>query len=558
MRHILLLLLIAAPFISPAQTTTLTELTNQIAAAVKEVGDEKTSISQTFNADKGKPYRLTYTRRTTDSKGKTTEEKWEFNLADIDKNTVRWEAQKDALLVFMRISREQRLIKYFKNGELQSYTNELTLFAKGIDNARELEKTFEDAILPAQEAWEKESNIKGRKPAELLDVLFKLIGDVQNGALATRQTLEPDGSQLQDRLRLSVETFNTKGISSKEIFYWSLGDLSEQSVRLSVQNDRAFVEVKTRRNIRWIATDKDGMPGNFVNEMEIQVSDPDQGKMVQALLQKLIPFGEEQIQKRLPQPTTAGETLRLLAATQQKFTREKVDFEQYLKPDCLTQLTLKETAEKKTEVAEYVFHFGDLNEKSASLEIQGRNIKVEVGTLERNKFIGYTLNGESKNYENKVEFRFPDLEQARLFDHLLPLAIGQCRHTPIPSDFAWLNKCLSVSEKTDVGLTQKLEFQSLDASCKWKFTRIETSDKKSKEEIFEFNLYDLDPKQVSISVVGRRITLEILTKYRQKIISRYENGKPSYTSELTFVLSDIESAKVARETLMTLIEGCKQ
>lgn len=224
----------------------------------------------------------------------------------------------------------------------------------------------------------KEIDIKGRKPAELLDALFKLVGEVQRGTVSVKQTLATDGSQLQDRLRLSVETFGAKGASSKEILLWSLGDLSEQSVWLAVQNDRVYVEAKTRRNIRWIATDKDGMPGNFVNELEIQVSDPDQGKMVLTLLQKLIPFGEEQIRKRLPQPTSSSETLRLLAATQQKFARDKVDFDQSLKSDCLAHLVLRETAEKKNEVAEYAFHFGDLNEKSVSLEIQGRSIEVEA------------------------------------------------------------------------------------------------------------------------------------------------------------------------------------
>lgn len=87
------LLLCAQAF---AQTPTLTDLTGQLSTAIKEVGDEKTAISQTFSADKAKPYRLAYTRRTTDAKGKALEEKWEFNLADIDKNTVRWEDKKDA------------------------------------------------------------------------------------------------------------------------------------------------------------------------------------------------------------------------------------------------------------------------------------------------------------------------------------------------------------------------------------------------------------------------------------------------------------------------------
>lgn len=551
-------LLAAAPSFSLAQGS-LSDLTQKITAAIKEVGDEKTTTVQQFVTDKAKPYHLTYVRRTIDAKGKEIEEKWAFNLADIDKNTVRWEDKKQVLLVLMRVNREQRLIKYYKNGEAQAYTNELILLAKGIDNARELEKNFEDAILPAQEIWEKEIDIKGRAPSELLIMLFKLVGEVHYGELTAKQTLESEGNAgLKDRLRFTVETFNAKGVSSKEVLSWSLGDLNEQSIRLAVQNDRVFVEAKTRRNFRWIGAEKDGVPGNFENEIEILVTDPDQGKLVQILLQKLVPFGEEEIRKRLPQPTTTAETFTLLAKTQKSFSREKVEYEQTLKADCLSMLSLKEISEKKNEVEEYAFHFGDLNEKSIALEIQGKSIKIEVGTLEKNKFIGYSLNGEGKNYQNKIEFRFPDVEQARLFEHLLPLAIGQCRQVPVAKNFDWLAKTLDDSKKNQLGLLQKIELQTAGSNCKWKFTRIETSEKKTQEELSEFNLYDLDPKQVNINVNGRMISIALRTKFNQKIISHYENGKPSYIADLTFVMPDLESAKAAQATLKALIEDCKQ
>lgn len=134
--------------------------------------------------------------------------------------------------------------------------------------------------------------------------------------------------------------------------------------------------------------------------------------------------------------------------------------------------------------------------------------------------------------KTKKPFAFQTSNKPDCLTTCSQFAIGQCRQTPVASDVEWLKKCASTAEKTEVGLTQKLELQTPEAKCKWKFTRIETSEKKSKEEIFEFNVYDLDPKQVNITVVGRSISLEIQTKYRQKIISRYENGKPSYASAL--------------------------
>ena len=558
MRQLIIAILISMPFFAASQTS-LEELTQKISASIMEVNDGKATVIQRFDTDKAKPYHLTYVRRTIDAKGKELEEKWAFNLADIDKNTVRWEDKKNVLLVLMRVAREQRLIKYFKNGEAQAYTNELILLAKGIDNARELEANFEEAILPAQAVWEKEIDINGRQPSELFDMLFKYVGEVQYGDKVAKQTLGLEGSnEYPDRLRLHVETFNAKGASASETYSWSIGDLNEQSVRLSVRNERVMVEAKTQRNIRWIKTEKDGEQGNFENNLEILVSDPDQGKMVQILLEKLIPFGQEQIKNRLPQTSSSAETLSLLAGTQQKFSSDKSELDQSIKTDCQSMLTFKETGEKKNEVEEYEFHFGDLNERSVALQIKGKNIIVEAGTIERNKFIGYAENGEGKNFKNNIDFRFADVEQARLFEYLLPVAASQCRQAPEVKDLEWLKKSLAESEQTQAGLIQKLEQQTADSECKWKFTSIETSEKKTKEEVSEFNLYDLDPNQANINVSGRTISLGLKTKFNQKIISHYENGKPSYTSALEIVMPNLESAKIAHATILALIENCKQ
>ena len=549
----------AAPSIALAQVIALPEAARQIAAALQEVGDNKTTIAQTLETPTAsQPCRVAYIRRTTDPKGKANEERWDFNLADIDPNTVRWEDKKTVILVAMRTLREQRFIRYARNGETLGYTDHVEFFGKGIDNARDLEKHIESAIPAAREAWEKEANIQAKTPAELIETLIKTVGEVPQGGQTLKQKIEPVGD-FPDRLRLNVETFSPKGLVKKEVFTWSLGDLTEQTLRLSMQNDRPAIEAKARRSIRWISSEKDGGPPSFDNELQIAAADPDQGKMVQAILQKLIPFGEEQIRKRLPNPTSAPDALARLAATLGKVSYDKTDTEQTLKTECLTHLTRRESNERKNQVNEYTFHFGDLNDKSISLEIGSKAIEVVASTAEKAKFIAVLENGEPQNHTSKIAFRFPDVEQARLFEHLLPVAIEQCRQKPLPQDFEWLQRQATASEKTTPNIVQKLEKQAVGtSSCKWKLTRIETREKKSKEQIFEFNLYDLDPRQVNIAVSGRTVSIELQTKYRQKIISRYEDGKPEYGAEISLLLPDIESAKTARETLLALMEGCKQ
>ena len=71
-------------------------------------------------------------------------------------------------------------------------------------------------------------------------------------------------------------------------------------------------------------------------------------------------------------------------------------------------------------------------------------------------------------------------------------------------------------------------------------------------------MYDLDPKNLDLKVSGKKVTLQANTKYRQKIVSEYKEGKPSYTADFQLVVGDVETAKIWRETWSQLIGGCKQ
>ena len=547
-----------APYPALLAQTDLPAAIKTINAELLEVGSDKLTITQKVEQNAAKPYRVVFTRTTTDAKGKQTVEAWDLNLADLDKNTVRWEDSKESIKVPMTTNRRQKYIRHLKNGVLDAYTDDLLLYAKNVDNARNLEKAMEAAIPLAKDAWEKDVDLKEAPPETLLKRLCELIGEVTVGDDIYKQKLEPAGD-FPDRLKLRVEEYGSKGVNTTETYIWSVGDLNDPSLRLQIQGKNAYLQAGTKRNLRWVAYTK-GDERGYDNEVRLRVADPDQGKLVQAILQKLIVYGEAQIRQRLPTPANADEALKQLAATQQAFAVEKTNYEQTLAGSCLTQLTQRKTAEKSTESLEYRFHFGDLNSKSVALDIRAKNLALEMTTVDKENLIAVFKNGEQQNYNNDVSLLLPDLETARRAEHLALAVVDKCRQTIVPKDFDWVRNTLSQagSVAKETNLTQKLELQEAGNNCKWRFTKVESTDKKTSESIYEFNLYDLDPKNLGLKVSGKKVTLQANTKYRQKIISEYKEGKPSYTADFQLVVADVETAKILRETWSQLMAQCKQ
>lgn len=535
----------------------LPALVGQIAAELQRISDDKTTIAQTFHADGQKPYRVTFTRTVTDAKGKSNEEKYMFNLADVDKNSVRWESSKKALTLNFRINRNQKFIQTFKNGASNGFTDDLSFLAKGIDNARALKTLFEQAIPLAVEAWEKDSDLHGKSDAELITLLRQLVGEVNIGSSARLlQRVGASGDQ-PDRLKLTVEEYNGKGLDKKEHFLFNLGDLRANNIQMHIQGPKAYVEASTERNIRWIMAEEEGKEVSYERAVRFYVSDTDQGQILSAVLLKLIPYGKEALDKRLPKAQDAREGLQMLAKTQQKFNQGNSSYESELKPDCRCLLSQIESNDKSTELREYGFHFGDLNEKSVVLDIGSKIAQVKVSTRGRNNFVHVRKDGQQKSYGNQVVFLLPDAEHARRFEHLLPFVIEKCQESPAARDFSWLKTATENLGKSVSELSQKLELQSGDP-CKWKFTQTESNDKKSIETVYEFNVYDLDERAVSIKVSGIKLLLELKTQGNQKIISRYVNGKPDYTSVVTLQLADLDEVKTAQVTLLELLKSCKK
>jgi hypothetical protein len=107
----------------------------------------------------------------------------------------------------------------------------------------------------------------------------------------------------------------------------------------------------------------------------------------------------------------------------------------------------------------------------------------------------------------------------------------------------------------DVTLKQSLEPVE-DGSNKFKYTVIEVTPKASGgEEVYEFNLSDVNPSSITTEVKGKWLYVAMETNLKSKIIKAYKDGKiQPYASGLKFAVNDVD---VARNLVSALAKAVK-
>ena len=374
------------------------------------------------------------------------------------------------------------------------------------------------------------------------------------GSTTYRQRLEQMGDY-PDRLRLTVEASTNKG-SDQQRYIWSFGDLKESGVRLVISGANAAVEASTGDGLAWVYVERDGVQDDFSREVSIRVADPDQGKIVAAILEKLIPYGKEQVKMRIPTADSAAEAFRLIGDAMTKVPQNNGELEYTLSRDCLSKLTSRNTATSTN--MEYAFHFGDLDPKTVRLDMVKDRVEVRVSTEKKNLYVWSAKGGEQQNYDNEVVFQLPDVEKGRVVAHLLPALIEQCPEKVSIGVFSDVQQWVSAGARAETGAAQSLDYLEDDNACKWKLTQSVTGDKKSSESVFEFNAYDLDPDQVKILVNRKTVSVQLQTLKKENIISTNINGKPGYTSTILLAADGIVAAKSLKASLEQLLKDCKQ
>jgi len=268
-------------------------------------------------------------------------------------------------------------------------------------------------------------------------------------------------------------------------------------------------------------------------------------------IQKIIPLAKKELQIRLPKLATKEDGFKVLKDRTKDFKVNESAYTQKITTTCLTTYDLKSETKGKAVEESFKFNFGDLSDYK--LSVSKEIVKITAKVADNKKFIHYTQDGALQNYDNSVDFIVGDLEDARYLVEALPAISKGCKTNLTAGDFSSFVGKLKLTENQKQGLTLK------DGDkCKWKLTSTLSESKKSVESISEWNLYDIDPKKIDIEVSGKMVGITAYTLNKEKFIKLTKDSKPGFSSEINFVVKDIEDAQKSLATIKALVDGCKK
>ncbi|WP_420579891.1 hypothetical protein [Reichenbachiella sp.] len=117
-----------------------------LTGAVKEVREGGDTYSQNLTlVEDGDLKKFKFTKIEIDEKG-STELIYELNFADLNERNIDFDISGRSISVVVETNFKEKIIKYYKDGEIQNYEDEFTIHANNVEESRNLIKALVDIV----------------------------------------------------------------------------------------------------------------------------------------------------------------------------------------------------------------------------------------------------------------------------------------------------------------------------------------------------------------------------------------------------------------------------
>ena len=536
-----------------------TDALNWLKSNIGQVTGSSNTIDQTFTFGERKDYLVVLNVKKTDPKGASTEEKYEFNVLDINKNKLLVNINGTQLSVSLETNGSNKFIKYSKNNALQSYTDDLTIIAQDIDQARKIIAAFSSAISKSKTKMPELSNLQ-----QALDFVKNNTGEISGDSKPLKQKIDFTQGQ-GTKTDLSITETDSKGKGIESIYDFYLADIDLNSLNFKVSGKKITVQCNTSNKSKLIKYTKDNALQNYQNDIEILEPDIETTREVIEAIKYAVKSSEWK-------PLTLKNINEAIAILKTDITGETIGTDIYkLSFDCtanepfLSKYVQSKTDSKGATVEQsYEFYPFLLEANTTKTESSGKYLNVNITSKDKKSFVKVYKDGKQQNYDNDLEIMAFDSKQAREIAE----AIKYISNNGKPKDKDWNDKQVAMNfVKENVGdfkgdgkeVKQKVEFVNNDP-CKLNLTINTTEDKgKTTEEIFEFSLSDMNKMMVDYKISGKNVNVILTCKNREKLVKAYNNGtQQSYASEVTILEDDIVTARNIADALKSAIIQCEK
>jgi hypothetical protein len=539
--------------------TSNTDALNWLKSNIGQVTVSSGTVDQAFSFGERKDYLVSLTIKKTEQKGTSVEEKYEFNILDINKNKLLVNVSGTQLSISIETNGNNKFIKYTKNNALQSYTDDLSILAQDIDQARKIISAIGSAIAKSKPKMPEFSNLQ-----QALDFIKNNTGEITVDVKPLKQKIDFTEGQ-GTKTSLNITETDSKGKNIENIYDFYLADLEMTSLNFKVSGKKIAVLCNTSNKTKLIKYTKENALQNFQNDIEILEPDIETTREVIEAFK----FAAKSTGWK---PLTWKNMNEAIALLKVNITGEAVGTDQYklsfdseVKEPFLSKYMKSKTDSKGVTVEQsYEFYPYLLEANTTKIESSGKFLSINITSKDKKSFVKVFKDGKQQNYDNNLEIMAFDAKQAREIAEVIKYIAGNGK----PKEKDWSDKQVAMNfVKENVGdfkgegkeIKQKIELVNNDP-CKINFTVNTTDDKgKTTEEIFEFGLSDMNKMMVDYKISGKNVLITMTCKNKEKLVKAYKNGaQQAYDSDVEILEDDIETAKNIAEALRSAIIQCEK
>ncbi len=262
--------------------TTLPALNDFLSSKLNGETNGNSSYKQSFSYDKSKPYLCTFTF-TNDEKNET--ESNTVNLIDLNKTTANFSVSGSTVKIDLETSGKLDLIGVEVNGERDKYTDEITIYATGIEDARILVETLKSMITKASEVYKPNfvQGVDNPTKAQCVKFLNESFTKVVEGDDAYELELNPDA---ENSCKLAYKVHDVSKDKTYE-YKFDLADVIAEKINFNTHNEEANIHLEIKGGKKFIETLEQGESKEYVSRLDLKASDIESARLICEALKKL-------------------------------------------------------------------------------------------------------------------------------------------------------------------------------------------------------------------------------------------------------------------------------
>ena len=504
---------------------------------VQDIQIDKTTYKQSIdilNESKGK---LSFVSELVDEKGKTTKEKFEFYVSDIDKNTIVRKTSGKKLYINLSVNNGQKFIKHFKEDQLDSYANAFEIILSSADAAQELSDLFKNTI-PLVKSAEKEWNTN----ADALSWLKSNISKINSGAATFEQSFSY--GERKDYLAIfTVKKTDQKSVSTEQKYEFSILDINVKNLTVKVSGTQLSVSVETKGSDPYIKYSKNNELQGFAKDFEIIAENIDQARNIIAAFTAAI----EKSKLVIPDFGSLQKAVDFITKNTTDLTLDKKTLSQkinFIPGNGTKSIFIYTEPDSKGKPIEerYEFYLNDIDANSINFKVSGKKITILSTSKNKTKFIKYYKDNAVQDFQNEIGILTTDIETSHEMVEAFKAAIKSSDTQPatwknIGEAFTFLSN--DVKGETIGPDMYKLNFSSISTDpLNIKYVQSKTDAKGiTVEQSTEFYPYMLDPATVKIGSSGKYLVVEVSVSSKKSFVKVFKEGKQQAFDDIIEIMA---------------------